>query len=230
MSTGTAPLAPPVSAARMIAALGTVAFLSGVLVVSAYQLALPRIQDNKRVALERALARVYPGAAQRRSYLVTPGQLVPSNDPSPTGPVAHALYDTGGQLLGVAAEGSARGYHDTIRVLYAYSPDCQCITAIHILRNNDTPGIGDKIAKDRHFLENFKALDVRLTPDRRALAHPIETVKRGTKTAPWQIDAISGATITSRAVGHAINDSAQVVVPRIAASLDVLRQPPEKSE
>ncbi|MCK7577446.1 MAG: RnfABCDGE type electron transport complex subunit D [Chromatiales bacterium] len=163
MSTSDAPLAPPVSAVRMVAVLGTVAFLSGVLVVSAYQLALPRIQDNKRVALERALAKVYPAAAQRRSYLVTPGQLVPSDDPSPAGPVAHALYDRDGRLLGVAAEGAARGYHDTIRVLYAYSPDCQCITAINILRNNDTPGIGDKIAKDRHFLENFRALDVRLS-------------------------------------------------------------------
>lgn len=230
MSTADAPLAPPVSAVHMIAALGTVAFLSGVLVVSAYQLALPRIQDNKRVALERALAKVYPAAAQRRSYILTPEQLIPSNDPSPAGPVAHALYDTDGRLLGVAAEGAARGYHDMIRVLYAYSPDCQCITAINILRNNDTPGIGDKVMKDRHFLANFQALDVRLTADRRALAHPIETVKRGSKTAPWQIDAISGATITSRAVGHAINDSAQVVVPRIAASLDELRRPPEKNQ
>jgi electron transport complex protein RnfG len=230
MSTADAPLAPPVSAVRMIAALGTVAFLSGVLVVSAYQLALPRIQDNKRVALERALAKVYPATAQRRSYLVTAEHLVASTDPSPAGPVAHALYDRDGRLLGVAAEGAARGYHDTIRVLYAYSPDCQCITAINILRNNDTPGIGDKVMKDRHFLENFKALDVRLTDDGRALAHPIETVKRGTKTSPWQIDAISGATITSRAVGHAINDSAQIVVPRIAAELDVLQRPPEKSE
>lgn len=230
MSTGDVPLAPPVSAVRMVAVLGTVAFLSGVLVVSAYQLALPRIQDNKRVALERALAKIYPGAAQRRSFLVTPERLVASPEPDPAGPVVHALYDGDGRLLGMAAEGAARGYHDTIRVLYAYSPDCQCITAINILRNNDTPGIGDKVMKDQHFLANFQALDVRLAPDRRSLANPIETVKRGAKTAPWQIDAISGATITSRAVGHAINDSAQVVVPRIAASLDVLRRPPEKSK
>jgi electron transport complex protein RnfG len=43
---------------------------------------------------------------------------------------------------------------------------------------------------------------------------------------PWEIDAIAGATITSRAVGKAINDTAQALLPRIAPRLPELQQKP----
>jgi electron transport complex protein RnfG len=203
----------------MIAVLGIVAFVSGILVVTAYELALPQIRENQRLALARAIGTLYPAAQSRRVYVVTADGLAATGETPATGQVAHAVFDAEGKFLGVAAEAAARGYQDVIRLLYAYSPACQCITAVHVLANRDTPGIGDKISKDRYFLENFRALDARLAPDGRALAHPIVTVKHGTKTGAWQIDAISGATITSKAVGRALNDSAQVIVPRVTAQL-----------
>lgn len=227
MSATTPPTAAPVSAQRMIAVLGIVALVSGLLVVTAYELALPSIEENKRIAVARAIAAVYPSAATRRAYLVTPERLAPSGEAT-QGQVVYAVFDSAGKFLGVAAEAAARGYQDVVRLLYAYSPDCQCITGVHVLRNNDTPGIGDKIAKDRQFLENFRALDARLAPDGRALVNPIITVKHGTKVENWQIDAISGATITSKAVGRALNESAQTVVPRVAAQLQSITQPEAK--
>jgi electron transport complex protein RnfG len=226
VSTGAAaPFVAPVSTARLVAVLGGVALVCGVLVVSAYQLALPRIEENKRIAVERAIAAVYPQVATRRSFVVTAAGLAPTADPAAPGLRAHAVYDRDGRFLGIAAEGAARGYQDVLRLLYAWSPDCQCITAIHVLRNNDTPGIGDKITRDAAFLENFRALDARPNAAGDALAHPIATVRHGTKTDPWQIDAITGATVTSRAVGRALNDSAQQVVPKVAARLAELQRP-----
>jgi len=50
------------------------------------------------------------------------------------------------------------------------------------------------------------------------------TVKHGSKTEPWQIDAISGATVSSKAVGKALNDSAQRLLPAIVRNLAVLEQ------
>ena len=217
--------APPVSTQRMIGVLGTVALVSGLLVVTAYELTLPQIEENRRIAIERAIATVYPEAKTRRAYRVTPERLALTTEAVPSGQVIYAVFDSGGKFLGVAAQAAARGYQDVVRLLYAYSPECQCITAIHVLANRDTPGIGDKIAKDRQFLENFRALDVRLAPDGRTLANPIVTVKHGTKVEAWQIDAISGATITSKAVGKALNDSAQTVVPRVTAELQVIAHP-----
>jgi len=39
------------------------------------------------------------------------------------------------------------------------------------------------------------------------------TVKQGEKTAAWHIDGITGATITSEAIGTILNDSANTWVP-----------------
>jgi electron transport complex protein RnfG len=90
----------------------------------------------------------------------------------------------------------------------------------------ETPGIGDKIITDAGFLANFKALDVKLKADLAALANEVKTVKHGSKTQPWQIDAIAGATITSRAVGRAINEAAQQLLPRLVPNLESIRKAP----
>jgi Na+-translocating ferredoxin:NAD+ oxidoreductase subunit G len=63
-----------------------------------------------------------------------------------------------------------------------------------------------------------------VSDDGMVLAHEIRTVKHGTKTNPWEIDAIAGATITSRAVGKGINDTAQALLPRIVRHLDKLKE------
>ena len=63
-----------------------------------------------------------------------------------------------------------------------------------------------------------------MSADLKTLAHAIRTVKHGSKANPWEVDAISGATITSRAVGKAINDAAQALLPRIAPQLDKLKE------
>ena len=54
------------------------------------------------------------------------------------------------------------------------------------------------------------------------IANPIVPVKHGTKTQPWQIDAISGATISSNAVARMLNDSGQQYVPIIINNQNVL--------
>ncbi len=212
----------------MMATLGITALVSGVLVVAAFELTRPRIEANQRAALEQAIFRVLPGASARQSFIVTADQLQPL-DGGADGVVIHAGYDRHGRLVGIAAEAAARGYQDIIRLLYAYTPDCECITAIHVLRNNDTPGIGDRIATDPAFLANFRALAARLNTERSALAHAIVTVRHGRKVEAWEIDAISGATISSRAVGKALNDSAQALVPVVQQQLTVLTRTPRGS-
>ena len=228
MSADTAPAAPAISSRRMIATLGATALICGVLVVTAYQLTLPRIQKNQRQVLEHAVFQVLPNAVTRRTFVLTPEGLRPTVDVAPEGMAIHAGYDASGKLVGVAVEGAAHGYQDIVRLLYGYSPKCECITGLYVLRNNDTPGIGNRVSSDPEFLENFKALSARLNADKTGLAHAIVTVKHGRKAEPWQIDAISGASVTSRAVGKAINDSAQTVLPQLAAQYKILQQVPKE--
>jgi len=47
------------------------------------------------------------------------------------------------------------------------------------------------------------------------LLHPIVTVKQGEKTEAWQIDGITGATITAEAIGTILHDSANAWVPAL---------------
>ena len=224
MSTNTQPMdLPQVSSAAMIRTLGGVAMLSGFLVVLVYQITQPFILENQRHAIERAVFQVVPGATERRDFLIDADGAHPADQGGKGTPI-YAAYDATGKLRGVAAAAAAQGYQDVIRILYGYSPDCACITGISVLRMAETPGLGDKIAKDPAFLANFAALDTRLNAGGDALAHPVVTVKHGTKTEPWQIDAISGATISSTAVGRMLNSSAQRLVPLITAHLDQLRR------
>ncbi len=223
-----APRATPTG--TMILALGLVATLCGLIIVGAYEGSLSAVQENRRIVLERAIAKVLPGAGRIVGYQASAnGEIAVADggdNPPPGALRFHAAYDAGGALMGIAAEGAAKGYADTVRVMFGYSPKCQCIVGIGVVSMRETPGIGDKILTDQEFLANFKALDVRLDGELKALANGVKVVKHGSKTNPWQIDAIAGATITSRAVGKGINDAAQALLPRLLPNLEKIGKNP----
>jgi electron transport complex protein RnfG len=210
-------------AGAMLRTLTLVAGLSGFLVVLAFQLTEPLIEENKRIAIERALFKVIPGAVNRRDFMLTGTTINPAANGKPgEGIRIYAGYDDQDRLAGIALEAAAQGYQDVIRILYSYEPACECIRGIEVLKMAETPGIGDKIAKDPGFLRNFEALDARLDATGSGLAQAIVSVKHGSKTEPWQIDAISGATISSKAVARMLNDTAQRILPQITRHLEQL--------
>ncbi len=220
-----ATLQPTTPSAAMIRTLGIVATVCGVLLVLTYQNTLDAINANKRIALERAVFKVIPGATTMMALHVSPAGLVAEGAAVPAGAVRfYAAYGADGQLRGLAAEAAGMGYADMVRVLYAYNPAKQVIDGYGVVSHRETPGIGDKIIFNQAFLKNFEALDVRLNAGGDALANAVKVVKSGTKTNPWEIDAISGATITSRAVARGINDSAQQLLPLLVPHLDKLKE------
>ena len=214
---------PPTPAGPMIRTLMGIAMLSGFLVVLTYQLTKPIIAENQRRAIEAAVFNVIPGAVSRKDFVVNDEGLEPVTADKPSeGILVYAGYDSEGELKGVAAKAAAQGYADLIHILYGYDPTCECIRGIKVLKLAETPGLGDKIITDANFVANFEALDARLSSDGQALANEIVTVKHGTKQNPWEIDAISGATISSKAVGKAINQSAKQLLPGLVPHLDKL--------
>ena len=216
---------PSTPSAAMIRTLGLVATICGVLIVTAYEGTLDAVNANKKIALERAVFKVIPGAAKVDEYVATAAGIQPAGATVPEGAVKfYAAYDQGGALKGIAAEGAAKGYADTVRVMYAYDPARQAITGLGVVSMRETPGIGDKIYTDQAFLRNFEALDAKLAADLKGLANAIKVVKHGTKQNPWEIDAISGATVTSKAVGRGINESAQRLLPLLVPNLDKLKK------
>jgi electron transport complex protein RnfG len=204
---------------NLIIVLVLIAMTSGFLVVLTDQLTADRIAANEQAALERAIFTVLPEATQSRSYVLSEDGLrllAEGEKISDEKQAVYAGYDAEGKITGLAMVAGARGYQDIVKILYGYSLETECVTGFTVLLSTETPGLGDKISSDADFQANFECLDAQLNADRSAVANPIQTVKNGTKTDPWQIDAISGATVTSTAVGNGLQESTVRMLPQLA--------------
>jgi len=195
-----------------------IGLLCGVAIVLVYELTRPIILRNQLEFREKAIKSVLPGAQETRAFrLNEDGRFEHAPANTQGSDLVFAGYDENRALVGLALEASAMGYQDTLRLLYGYSFDRQTILGIRVLESRETPGLGDRIESDPAFLKNFGALDVSVTDDGTSVAHPIEFVKPGEKTADWQIDGISGATITSEATALMLRESSIEWVPLVRA-------------
>jgi Na+-translocating ferredoxin:NAD+ oxidoreductase subunit G len=198
----------------MIKVLGTVSLLCGLLIAGTHLATSGRIRHNQEIIMRESIEQLLPGMQKQIVYGIEPSgdlKILPGLDGDV--PRLFAGYDASGRFLGVVIEASDRGYADVISTMYTYSPKTQTITGFKVVDMRETPGLGDRIGKDPGFLDNFRNLEAKLL-------HPITVVKHGTKKNPWEIDAISGATVSSRAVGRALQKSIAAVAPVIARNLD----------
>jgi electron transport complex protein RnfG len=208
----------------MIRALGLVSVICGLLVTLAYQWTKPYVDENQRITTARAVSAVLPAAVKQKAFFLGTEEAKAAAPDSPAEDTVYVGYDAAGRIVGVAARGASRGYADLVHVMYAYDPSCECINAMKVVKMNETPGIGDGVTRNPEFRRNFEALDARLNAEGTALANRIVTVKHGTKREAWQIDAISGATVTSKAIGRGLDQSAQRIVPRVQRHLAELER------
>jgi electron transport complex protein RnfG len=207
------------SSAKMLRALVGLGVLCALLIVLTYEGTSERIAKNRAEALEKAIFQVLPGIGSRQSYTFDSERGFERIDQETgSGTMVYAGYDQEGNFAGVAIEASGQGYADVIRILYGYDPGNEVIVGFYVLESKETPGLGDKIEKDPAFLENFRGLDVRLNADGSALQNEVVPVKSGEKENPWEVDGITGATISSRAIANIIRSSAAQWVPRIYAN------------
>lgn len=206
-----APASP--SSIKLILTLAGIAVMSGLLVAVTAQVTREPIMKNRKEALEKAVFSVLPEAKTRKNFLLDDSGLTPLSDDAISEANCYAGYGESGQLVGIAIEASARGYQDVVRILYGYVPSSQCVIGFTVLQSAETPGLGDRVETDPDFLANFSCLQATLDPAGTAVQNPIVTVKNGTKEHPWQIDAISGATVTSTAIGTALRDSTTALLP-----------------
>ena len=200
------------SALSIYKAIVGIGVFCALVIVVVFQSTAARIRDNQERFLAAAISEVLPATRSTLAVAVADdGQLLPTTESQPL-PV-FLSYDEDAELVGAVITGEGMGYQDNIRVLYSYSFDKNAIVGFKILDSKETPGLGDRVEIEPHFIANFEALDVRLNDAGDGLDNPIITVKQGEKTQPWQIDGITGATITSEAIGNILNGSAGVWAP-----------------
>jgi len=104
----------------------------------------------------------------------------------------YEAYSQDGTIIGYVMDVKTKGYGGTISLTVGVNTDGQ-VTGVIIGDNNETPGLGSK-AKEPGFTGQFKEVNVN---------HTLSVVKQNKKSAN-EIQAISGATITSRAVTEGV--------------------------
>ena len=160
------------SAWEMYRAIVGIGAFCALLIVSVFNATAARIADNKARFLASAVAQVLPASDSTVEVTVDgSGALVAAADSADL-PVFLG-YGEDGELVGAVITAQGMCYADNIRVLYAYSFEKQAITGFKVLESKETPGLGDKVEIEPHFLANFDALDARLDEDGSALANAI---------------------------------------------------------
>lgn len=167
---------------RMIIVLTVVSLFAGISLVFVNQYAAPLIKQNAEKAIEKAVFTVLPDA--KKTDKITFGETtIFKGINEENQPVGYAFL----------AEGS--GYQGVIKIMVGIDSKLEKLTGIEILESVETPGLGAKIAKP-HFKDQFKGVSV----------SPIINYVKGRKpTRPNEIQAITGATISSRSVVKILN-------------------------
>ena len=221
------------SALRIYGVVLSIGVACSVAIVATYEVTRPIIRANRLEQRQQAIMNVVSGAETAVALLYVPemGQFMVHEEDSEQEPTLFAGYSGAGQLTGFAIPARGMGYQDTIRLLYGYDPDRQTVMGIRILESRETPGLGDRIETDAAFLANFEQLDVRVKDQNgeEVLEHSIEFVAAGEKTKPWQVDGITGATISSEAVANILEASTQTLIPRLRRCLGDLKMAPDRS-
>lgn len=180
---------------RLVATLGIAGLLSGLILALAFLYTLPIIQANKARALRQAIFEVLPGCKTFQTFTLEAGKLAPAAEEVPAGrkapPRIFAGFDENKQFIGFAVSAEEPGFQDIISGIFGYDPRRQVIIGFVVLESKETPGLGDKIIKDASFLANFQSL---------AVDPQIVAVKKGARQQPNEVEAITGATISSKAV------------------------------
>jgi Na+-translocating ferredoxin:NAD+ oxidoreductase subunit G len=97
----------------------------------------------------------------------------------------------GGEAIGLAFIAEGKGYGGTIDILVGIKPDEESLQGIRIITQQETPGLGAKISS-AEFLDQFSGIAL----------EEVALTRNGGK-----IDAITGATISSRAVVNAVEEA-----------------------
>jgi electron transport complex protein RnfG len=200
------PLPRPIPSWRLVMTLSVAGALAGLLLVFVYEATQPRIRAHKAERLRQAIEEVL-GAPDRYETLFVVNGALATQPPDGADPDAlervYVGYGADAEPVGVAIVGAEPGYQDVVRLMFGYDPRTRRVLGMKVLESRETPGLGDKIEKDASFVAQF----VGARP-------PLVSVKRGQGgDDPGEIDVITGATISSRAVVRIIGNSLERLGP-----------------
>jgi len=198
---------------RLLVTLGAAGALAGLLIVFVYQGTQPRIQAYKAMMLRLAVSEVLKAPDHWDTLYVSEGGLTPT--PPAEADVGNLEmvfigHREDGSRVGFAITGGEAGFQDVIDLIFGYDPETRTVLGMKVLSSRETLGLGDKIEHDSAFVAEFEGPEV-----------PLVGVKSGRATgAANEVDMITGATISSRAVISIINHRLERLGPMLEAFIE----------
>ncbi|MBL7157977.1 MAG: RnfABCDGE type electron transport complex subunit G [Candidatus Omnitrophica bacterium] len=168
---------------KMIIVLTVLGLLSGAALVFIYRYASPLIAQNQKDETEKAIYKIFPEGKNYDTRIIGEDSV-------------YKVKDKNGKLLGYAFPASGNGYQGQIDMLVGIQPDLATLAGIEVLDSQETPGLGQEITTEK-FENQFKGLKV---------SPSISYVKNQKPQNPNEIEAITGATVSSKAVVTILNE------------------------
>jgi electron transport complex protein RnfG len=170
--------------------------VAGIIMAVTYQHTYPvRFQAEKQEK-EQALKEMAPSATDP---IKPAGNWAVNNKP-----YKYYQATAGGNTVAYIAETAGKGYSSYIKMLVSLGPDMK-IGEVKVLDMNETPGLGDQVL-EKSFLDQFKGKSL----------PQIVLIKGETKE---NIQAVSGATYSSRGVTNGVKDAVQLLVDKYGAGI-----------
>ncbi|MGD9874288.1 MAG: FMN-binding protein [Kiritimatiellia bacterium] len=151
-----------------------------------------RIKANKLADTLGQIPSLVPGAEQGNQEMVA-GQL------------AYRAVDGAGTPVGWVVPVTGQGFADKIELLLGLNADASQITGIYILDQKETPGLGNKIVEPE-WRGQFA---------NKSISPALVVVKRKAEKAN-EIEAVTGATISSESVAGIVNQAAAAFRQKLA--------------
>jgi Na+-translocating ferredoxin:NAD+ oxidoreductase subunit G len=169
----------------------------------------PRIAENRLQETLNVMPNLVPGAVIEQT------EMLSLAGPDGRQEYVYRTRNAAGQHNGWVLVASGQGFADRIEVLIGLDASLATITGIYVLDQKETPGLGDYI-RDPSFLDRFQG---------KSADQSLSVVKTAPQL-PGEIQALSGATVSSWAVCDIVNQAIARVREPV---LNELRQRPQLS-
>lgn len=168
---------------HMIATLTIIGVIAGGILFVVSDWADPLIAANQKAETERAIFLVHP---EGKSY-----EAVNSKEIE-----IYKVFDDQKNVSGYSIAYDGNGFQGKIRLMFGVSSGLNKITSLEVLEQVETPGLGSKITEEP-FKKQFGNLEA---------SPQVNWVKNAEPDSPNEIQAITGATISSKSVVAIINN------------------------
>jgi electron transport complex protein RnfG len=189
----------------MILVLTLITVLSGGILAGWDMYTKPKVAYHRLQALKAAIGHVLPDHGMYESQETETGTLYfGKTDSLAESPV------------GVAFMAIGSGFQGEVRIMVGLTPDLMKLTGIKVLEQIETPGLGTKIVVDPSnkqdpfwFPKQFEGIVV--SPE-------IVVLKNAKPSANNEVQGITGATISSKAIARIINDKIKAVQKTLSST------------